>query len=329
MPARSWVDFGKIKEAARFEPILERYGIETRQEGRELAALCPFHEERKPSFRVNPEKKVFNCFGCDAKGGILDFVAKKEGVPIKQAAELVAEWLGIDGSPKPTGEKPAKSPPRSPTSSKPPLPATREAPTVEIDRPLAPLTFTLKLSDECEYLQHRIPDPEVRKAFGVGLCSRGLMKDRVCFPIHDSDARLVGYAGRWAGDDPPDGVERWMLPPGFRKNEVVFGLLQVREADHLVVVENPFSVARLASLGIRAAALLGSSISPHQVELVESATTVKRVTLLLDGDDAGRKAATEIAPVLARRFWVRIAELPDSTKPDTVPEETLRSLLAE
>src|SRR5437870_3395231 len=92
---KPWVDFKAIKAAADFRPVLEHYGIRLKAKGPELVGLCPFHKDTKPSFRVNLEKNVFHCFGCSAKGNIIDFVARKEGTTIRRAAELVAEWCGL------------------------------------------------------------------------------------------------------------------------------------------------------------------------------------------------------------------------------------------
>ena len=86
---KGWVDFKQIKAEVTFEQVLDHYGIELKPaKGSELLGLCPFHEDTKPSFRVNTEKRVFHCFGCD-------FVARKEGVTIRKAAVLLSEWFGI------------------------------------------------------------------------------------------------------------------------------------------------------------------------------------------------------------------------------------------
>ncbi len=87
---KDWIDFREIKEQLRFEPVLDRYQLRLKPtRGHELSGRCPFHEDRQPSFRVNTEKRIFNCFGCTAKGNVLDFVALKEGVGIKKQGEAV------------------------------------------------------------------------------------------------------------------------------------------------------------------------------------------------------------------------------------------------
>ena len=69
-----YIDFSYVKSHADFEPVLAYYGIETEGRGDEQSALCPFHDERKPSFKVNLDKKAFNCFGCGVHGNVLEFV---------------------------------------------------------------------------------------------------------------------------------------------------------------------------------------------------------------------------------------------------------------
>ena len=85
----------RVKEEASFEQILERYGVKTRGAGSKRMALCPFHPDRKPSCSIHLERKVFYCFGCGAKGSVLDFVAQIENVSIPEAAERVEEICRI------------------------------------------------------------------------------------------------------------------------------------------------------------------------------------------------------------------------------------------
>lgn len=345
---RTWIDFKKVKGAARFEPVLARYGLELKPRGKELVGNCPFHEEERPSFSVNPEKGVFHCFGCSAKGNVLDFVARKESVTIRRAAELLADWLNLGDAvktaprpsqaqrtrpreegnpppeaserPEPRGEGSSASPQEEGPAAKPKEPATTEG---EGNRPLS---FSLKLNPEHPYLAKRGIDRALAEFFGIGFCSRGMMKGRIAVPLHNEHGELVGYLGRWPGPEPPAGEEKYKLPPGFKKSEVLYNLHRVSAPEHLVLVEGVWSVFRLHRLDVPAVALLGRSLSTRQEELL-LASGVKRLTLLLDGDPPGREAAKELLPRLARAFFVRVAELPDGTQPDTLAEETLRALL--
>lgn len=316
----SWIDFKLVKLAADFPAILERYGIVLERRGAELVGRCPFHEDHKPSFRVNVEKKVFHCFGCHAKGGAIEFVAKKDGISIKEAAEKLGEWFNIPQT--------EKSVPKRGKAAKDATPATNEEPKSTPAKPeeLKPLAFSLALDSEHAYLKERGLSAETIAAFGLGFCSRGILKGRIAIPIHDAKGQLVGYAGRWPGD-PPEGEERYRLPSGFPKSQVLFNLHRVKDDEHLVVVEGFFSVFRLHALGIAAVALMGSTASAAQIALLE-ASAAKRLTLLMDGDAAGHAAAASLLPQLARRFFVRVAELADGAQPDTVGDDELRRILA-
>jgi len=315
---KGWVDFKAVKASVTFEEVLAHYGIQLKPaRGGELLGLCPFHEDTKPSFRVNVEKKVFHCFGCDAKGNVLDFVARKEGVTIKKAAELVSEWFGV-------GKRETASPSRDLSPSE----SLKKAETVPAEplEPNKPLTFTLKLEPDHPYLRQRGIEPEVAQHFGIGFCSRGLMKDRIAIPIHDAEGQLVAYAGRWVGGDLPEGEEKYKLPPGFKKSLVLYNLHRVKGERSLVVVEGFFSVMRLHKLGVPAVALMGRSLSQEQEKLlVESG--VKALTLMLDGDPPGREAQAGLLQRLARRFSVRAVDLPEGAEPDTVDESVLREVL--
>jgi DNA primase len=325
---KTWVDFKAIREAASFEAILERYGIDGKREGRELLIRCPFHDDAKPSCRVNLEKKVFHCFACDAKGNALDFVALKEAVPVKRAAELVAEWFNLGEAVKAAPKGRVSSKKGKETTSEEEKKVSKASTTSPVSAPAEnkPLTFVLQLDPDHPYLKEREVSPDVAKTFELGYCSRGVMRGRIAIPIHDAEGRVVAYIGRWPGE-PPEGEERYKLPQGFHKSEVLFNLHRVKSEEHLVIVEGVWSVFRLHALGVSAIALLGRTLSPSQLRLLVD-SGAKRISLLLDGDKPGRTAAAELLPRLALHFFVRVVNLPDDGEPDTTPDEELSKLLA-
>ena len=85
----------RVKEEASFEQILDRYSVKSRGAGSKRMALCPFHPDRRPSCSIHLERKVFYCFGCGAKGSVLDFVAQIENVSIHEATERIEEMCRI------------------------------------------------------------------------------------------------------------------------------------------------------------------------------------------------------------------------------------------
>ena len=196
--------------------------------------------------------------------------------------------------------------------------------------PNKPLGFRLTLEPDHPYLKERDVEPELVELFGLGFCTKGSMAGRVCVPIENAKGELVAYAGRFAGSaaDLPEGEEKYKLPKGFRKGLELFNLHRVKSCRHLVVVEGYFGAIRLHGLRLPAVALMGSSMSEEQIALLrEHCPALKAVTLLLDGDDAGRKAAETIAPRLAGHWWTRITTLPEGTQPDTVERGVLEELL--
>jgi DNA primase len=316
---QGWVDFKEIKAGVSFAQVLSHYGIELKPaKGSELLGLCPFHEDTKPSFRVNTEKGVFHCFGCDAKGNVLDFVARKESVTIRKAAILLSEWFGIG-----TNGKEAPRSNLSPTESPDEATTTSEEPS----ETNPPLSFTLKLAYDHPYLKERGMEPELAEEFGVGFCKRGMMKNRIAIPIHNAEGQLVAYAGRWVGGDLPDGEEKYKLPPGFKKSIVLYNLHRVKEKEPLFVVEGFFSVMRLHKLGIHAVALMGRSLSQEQEKLLQQ-SGVKSLMLMLDGDPPGREAQAALLQQLGEKFDVGALDLPDDTQPDTVEESVLYEVLS-
>jgi DNA primase len=301
-------DFGRVRAQASFEQILQHYSMKIVGRGKQRIALCPFHAEQTPSCSIHLERKVFHCFGCAAKGSVLDFVAQIEKVSIHDAAARIEEICGLASDATPSQAPPVIAENRNLS-----------------DRPLRPLPFRLTL-DPHPYLTARGISPEVAAAFGLGYCRHGTMKGRICIPIHDEWGALVAYAGRWASDAIPNGVPKYHFPRGFEKRRVLFGLHRVTSAEHLILVEGYWSVFHLHTLDLPAVALMGRTLSTEQETLLMK-SGVRRLTLLLDGDGSGREATDELLPRLAAHFFVRAVRLPDDAEPDTVPEQFLIEVL--
>jgi DNA primase len=309
------LNFERTKESANFEQILQHYRVKIRGAGKQRMALCPFHRDTKPSCSINLERRIFHCFGCGARGSVLDFVAKIESISIRDAAARVEKICGLRSD--------ASPPRRSPAMGDAPRSAMSRA---LADRPLRPLAFRLTLDPSHPYLTGRGIGPELAAAFGLGYCSRGTMRGRICIPIHDERGALVAYAGRWASDDVPEGVPKYDLPRKFEKRRVLFNLHRVAEAEHLILVEGYWSVFRLHTLDLPAVALMGRTLSPEQETLlIES--RARMLTLMLDGDSPGREATDHLLPRLAAHFFVRVVALPDGAEPDTAPEQFLLEVL--
>lgn len=311
-----WVDFKAVKAAVSMTMVLDRYGVNwLRKEKTELVGRCPIHKgDGSRTFHVNPEKNAFNCFSCKARGNILDFVAAMEDVHIREAAIRLAEWFSIGSggqSPKPDAPKPA--------GDSKPIQHQGQAG----DKTNAPLSFQLKAIDPKHlYLAERGIDVETSNHFGVGMFSgKGSMAGRIVFPIHNERGELVAYAGRSTDDAEP----RYKLPPGFHKSHELFNQHRV-SGGGVVVVEGFFDCMKVWQAGERnVVALMGSSLSAEQEAVIVN--RFSQVRLMLDGDEPGRSAVSEIVLRLARRTFVRIVDVGDGRQPDQLTTEELSALL--
>jgi DNA primase len=319
-------NFRDLKRHASFEAVCAHYNIALVGRGTQRSALCPFHNETKPSLKINLDKKIFHCFGCEAKGNILEFVARIENqTEIVKAAVVLADICHV-----PAGQETAESS-SQPTARPAPSARPNAADQAEPAAPTVinpPLTFTLKLNANHPYLDERRVSLTERQTFGLGYCNRGMMAGRICIPIHNGRGELVAYAGRWPGDEGwPEEDGRYKLPSNFQKSRVLFNLHRIADANHVVLVEGYWSVIRLNTLGVPVASPMGWSVSSEQIALLRDHGT-RFVTLLADGDDAGRRARERIVPLLSNTFFVRSPELPDGMKPDTIDEQLLLELVA-
>jgi DNA primase len=150
------------------------------------------------------------------------------------------------------------------------------------------------------------------------------MRGRVVIPIHNERGELVAYAGRSIDGSKP----KYRLPAGFRKSQVLFNLFRARQENPtgtVVLVEGFFDCMKVTQAGYACVALMGCSMSDQQeAQLVEHC---KRVVVMLDGDEAGLKAASEIAGRLAHRLYARIVDVPESRQPDQLSTEELIEVL--
>jgi len=280
---------------------------------------------------------------------VIGFVAAMEGVDLREAALMIAEWYGLSTE-RPAQSKsggsrraaPAPSPAPSPavTADAPgPAPAAREVmATPAADAPEEPenkeLTFQLKnLSPDHPFFKDRGITPEAVKLFGLGFCSRGLMKDRIVFPIHRYDGKLIGYLGRTVNEI-TDENPKWLLPPGLIKPKVLFNFHRVAGvADLVIIVEGPLDLVAVHQAGFpNVVALLGkeliedASLSYDQLRLI--ARNFSKAVLLLDGDEDGQEAARRIAGRQAAFLWVRALTLPEGKDPSDLEPGALRQFLS-
>ena len=338
-----WVDFKDIKARVSIVQILERYGVlaslTKSGNGDRLSGACPIHGgTNKTHFRVSLSKSCWNCFGkCQGGGNAVDFVAKKEGIPFRDAALLIQKWFV--GQPAETPREPDRSlfdtdeadnDRRAQVAEMPP-----ERPAAESDdnTPNKPLSFELtKLDAAHHYLRERGLTEETIATFGVGFCGKGMLRGYVAIPIHDAQGQVVAYAGRWPGK-PEQGIGKYKLPPGFRKNLELFNYHRAIASEDeapVVVVEGFFDAMKLHQAGYeKVVALMGSSLSKTQEDMLCRLSEADgRIILFFDGDEAGRKGQIEAQSRLSRRLYVRSIDLADErAQPEHLSRDELRHLL--
>ena len=339
-----WVDFKTVREHLSFHDVLAHYGITEHGTGDQIKIICPFHNDHKPSCGVNLKKQVYNCFSCDAGGNALDFVAHMEGLDpsntgeLRKAAFAAADTFGIvqaleqpnNGSVKAKSktarsDKPDKAKAKvKPVKSDAPKKAKKDEPAKPSNQPLS---FTLKLDHKHPFIEARGFKKKLVKQFGIGFANKGMMKERICFPIHNTKGKLIAYSGRWASDELPEDVPRYLLPKGFEKSKVLYNLNRVLEkgSDTVVIVEGFWSVLRLHHAGVPCVSTFGDSVSEVQAELLVK-HGVKNVILIYDGDEAGRVGTQVSLPILAKHLFVKTVALDDGIKPDSMSEDIIATL---
>lgn len=286
--------------------------------GAEIRFHCPLHDDQTPSASVNAENRMFRCHACQAEGDILHLVAEALRIDKRAACRRINEWTGC-GLSRTQSNTQRGRPPKADDKR----PARK--------REWRPFTKTLDLDADHPWGEHFTGGECVE--FGMGYQAAGFMKERWCVRLHDADGNPLGYTGRWLYQDLPENTPRWLFGPGFPKSEFLFNHHRLERndegkllADHLLVVEGPTDAIRLHSLGLPVVALLGTSVSSRQLELLAT-LGMGQVLLLLDGDEQGRAAVPSVLGQIAQVTFVRDVVLPPGEDPQSVEEEFFRKHL--
>ena len=339
---QNWIDFKALRAALDFARVLELYGVEVKRKGAQHLGFCPLprHNGKKssPSFSANLNKGIFQCFGCGAKGNVLDFAALMENSNPDDGAALRQVALKLQRQFCPEQE----TPPARPAKPIAPAPAPANKPEPSAELPVVinqPLDFELKgLDAQHPYLLSRGFTLETVQHFGLGFCQRGLFKGRVVIPLHDAAGKLIGYAGRVVDDTTiTDENPRYRLPGKrekdgtlfeFRKTLFLYNGFRVQApADDLIVVEGFTSVWWLTQNGFPSVvATMGADCSERQAELIASLVKPSgRVWIAPDGDKAGERHAQTLLSLIAPNRLVRWVKMADGKQPTDLPAEQVNT----
>ena len=202
------------------------------------------------------------------------------------------------------------------------------------------LDFELKSLDyDHPYLRSRGFSDAIVKAFGLGYCSRGLMKGRIAIPLHDETGVLIGYAGRIVDESAiNESTPRYLYPGSrerdgvhheFHKSEFLYNGHRVKGATDIVVVEGFTALWWLAEADItNAVAVMGGSVSEKQGKLIAELVPVDgRVWILPDGDKAGERMAESALKLISPHRFVRWVKLEEGKQPTDMSRDELHKLL--
>lgn len=326
----NWVNFTEIRKRVSIEDVLFRYYRldNLTRSGNKLIGPCPVHGGDSPrAFAVDTERQLWHCFSkCQGGGNQLDLVAKKEDISIREAAlKLQAFFLagGISServTPPVTATPPRKAPEPHASSPKRDDEATAENPPLKVKLDLKP--------DHPHLLQDRGLKVETVQHFGIGYCSRGILRGMIAIPVHDEEGTLVTYAGRRLKAIDIKEHGKYKLVKGFRKELVLFNLNRAKayQKEHgLILVEGFFSVAKLFEAGLpNVVASMGCELSEQQARLLSEA---KEVIILFDGNDAGYTGAEKAREKLNPLVPVRVVKLEAGTEPESFSPSALRWLV--
>lgn len=340
----------RVRAASDVVEIVGQY-VTLKKTGRTWKGLCPFHQEKTPSFTVSPERQTYHCFGCGAGGDVFRFVQEVERLTFPEALRHLAERAGIE---LPRYEK-----------------GSGEAGKLyEICEEAARLYRRCLLDPALgrqarDLLRRRGIGEEVEERFGLGFAPPGWdfltsrlerafgrdalrtaglaleretggvydrFRERLVVPLRLPSGRVVGFGGRATGDEEPKYLNSPETPV-YRKGQFLFGLGEargsLRDRQEAVLVEGYFDCLVLHQAGFTAAvAAAGTAVTADQARLL--ARYVERVVVALDGDAAGQTASRRaLGPLLSAGVEVRVARLPVGDDPDSFVRERGAAAFAE
>ena len=326
--------------------VISQY-VNLKKKGANYFGLCPFHNEKSPSFSVSPGKQMYYCFGCGAGGNVITFVMEYENYSFVEAVKMLADRVGIT-LPEVEYTKEAKAA------------ADLKNTLLEINR-LAANYFYYQLKQPhgkigYDYLKRRQLTDETIKRFGLGFANKtsndlyqymrskgysdAILKEtglffieergahdkfwnRVMFPILDVNNRVIGFGGRVMGEGEP----KYLNSPEtklFDKSRNLYGLNYARtsRAKYMLICEGYMDVIALHQAGFtNAVASLGTAFTSQHAVLLKRYT--EQVVLTYDSDGAGVRAALRAIPILKEvGMSVKVLDM----KPYKDPDEFIKNL---
>ena len=351
-------DVDAVRERTDILKLISEY-VPLKKSGREYRGPCPFHQEKEPSFYVNPAKGVYFCFGCKASGGVFNFIMQAEGLKFNEAVERLADKIGYQIS------REAASPEDIKRRTERDRLYTINQTSADYFHYLLKETDTGK--EALEYLGRRGFTEAVIETFRLGFAPAGwdnlsaflakkgyaerelvtaglarerssgrtggrsvydIFRNRVIFPITDHRGRVVAFGGRRMDESSEQGEPKYLNSPEtpvYRKGRTLYGFYQsrtaIQDAREAVVVEGYTDLLALWQAGIKpVVATLGTAMTENHFELLNR--FCEKAYLAFDADRAGVDAA--LRPL---EFWNRfkievlVVILPEGQDPASLVEK--------
>ena len=341
-----------IEEVRARNPIVDVIGsyVHLQKKGGNYFGLCPFHNEKSPSFSVSPGRQMYHCFGCGVGGNVITFMMEYENLSFQEALQALADRAGITLPKQEYSEEQRKD-------------ADLRATLLKIHKDAATFYYRMLRTEEgargLQYLRRRGVSDEMIRAFGLGyagsnpgvlyrylkeqgysdreLRDSGLVTirekgtgdrfwNRVMFPIMDANSRVIAFGGRVMGDGEP----KYLNSPEtkiFDKSRNLYGLNIAKKSrkKNFLVCEGYMDVISMHQAGFNnAVASLGTAFTVQHGMIMKRYTD--EVILCYDNDGAGRKAALRAIPIL-KEAGLRIRVL--TMEPYKDPDEFIKNLGAE
>lgn len=344
MAGRIPEDFiSEVRSNVNIVDVISQY-VSLEKKGKDYIGLCPFHQEKTPSFTVNADKQFFKCFGCGKGGNVFKFLMYKDDLTFPESVERVAEFAHI-AMPNGYGHN-------SGTKLNPLMQMHQDA----VDFYHHVLLTTKAGERGMQYAQKRELDQEILDHFKIGyapkadnvlitylrskgyqdddLAQSGLFvqardgqlydrfRDRLMFPLDNENGRTIGFSGRRISDDKTEA--KYMNSPEtgiFTKSKVLFHFAEAKKAargeGHLVLYEGYMDVIAAYKAGVKSGiASMGTSLTDDQIYLLRRITP--NIIINYDGDDPGVHAEERAARMFNKdgNFNLGIVVLPEKLDPD-------------
>ncbi len=335
----------EIRNAADIVDLIST-NVHLRKRGKNYVGLCPFHQEKTPSFTVSEDKQIYHCFGCGAGGNVFKFLMEFKNISFVEAVEEIAAHVGIKIDYESSSFDAQQS-------------ELEELYEINV---MAARFFSDNLikgssgEEAREYLKRRNIKPQTQKIFGVGFAPYGRdnfltyakenkvdiakakllglidtndrgeyydkFRGRIIFPIFSPNGRVIAFGGRLLENQ--DNAAKYLNSPEsqiYSKRRSLYGLFhskdEIRKLNRAILVEGYIDLVSLYQAGIKnVVASSGTSLTEEQVQLLSRFT--KNIIILFDADPAGQKASLRSIEILLKQdFEVKVVALPKGEDPDS------------